>query len=134
MGVAAHNRGNRVLAREADARMHVAINRMNRVADNVSTEDAVFAVAEMLLRGAILTTPTHTVGPYSTATDTTPRWACLDQRGEVVRVIEIEKHATGRYTHVETERHDWSPYGAAVAFVRLTSATDAMQAVEAKHW
>jgi hypothetical protein len=102
------------------------------------TTELVAAVAAAILRGAILSTPRHTVGPYLSATAPAGRWACLDLRGTPVFVDEEWKDVhiggTSDKTGWSAElvprfQPDWSPFGAALAFVRVETTTAVRRAL-----
>lgn len=93
--------------------------------------DCVRDVAQAIVQGAILITRRHSVGRYRMATDRDQvRFACLDRRGAVMPVDEVEPHATSLYTQYETRRHDWSAYGAALAFVEVEGTASARRALQ----
>jgi hypothetical protein len=88
----------------------------------------VFAICVALCRGAILFTPSFSVGPYRTATDSDEacgRFACLDLTGGPKPSFETwtvpgsvgSVFASVVYCRVTLEAEDWSAYGAASAFV-----------------
>lgn len=78
---------------------------------------AVANVASAILSGAVLMTPTHSVGRYVLATDNELRFACLTLQGSPVESPEVEEHAVSFYEKTTETRHDWSAFGAAKAFV-----------------
>lgn len=96
-----------------------------------SFDEAVFAVAVALTRGATLVGTVYTVGRVHEAiVQGVHRYACLDLRGSPVSVPEIERHATSLYTFDETERHDFTAAGAAFAFVRVEGHARAAKALK----
>lgn len=87
-------------------------------ADMPTPGELTMRVSVALLRRATLVTPRFTVGRYSgpCAPDGLA-FACIDHRGGVVPSPEIEERATSLYLVSRIERHDWSAFGAARAFV-----------------
>jgi hypothetical protein len=88
----------------------------------------VFAICVALCRGAILMTPSFSVGPYRTATDSdeaSGRFACLDLTGGPKPPYDTwtvpgsvgSAFASVVYCRVTLEAEDWSAFGAASAFV-----------------
>lgn len=75
-------------------------------------------VAAALCMGVTLLAGAYSVGRYHEATIDELRFACLDLRGGVVEAVEVERHVVDLWAPMEeTERHDWSAFGAAKAFV-----------------
>lgn len=84
------------------------------------------AVAARLLRGAILWTPRHVVGPESNGV---AAWACLTLPDrKIVPVVERWKEGLE-----SVEQHDYSAFGAASAFVRVESPATVRRALVALH-
>lgn len=94
-----------------------------------SREEAISAVAVALAIGAVLQSGVFSVGGYHLATVAAVRFACLDKFGEVVHSPEFERHATSLYTFETVERNDWTPFGAALAFVDSVGARSAVLAL-----
>lgn len=97
-----------------------------------------FRIAAAITTGAVLVHGAYSVGPYGAALPGPARWACV-RRGEVVPVVErtpvveslCERDRSGwsadwRYV----ESHEWSAYGAALAFVCAVGERAAMRALK----
>ena len=84
-----------------------------------SYSDCVFRVAAAISRGAVVMSPTRSVGRYATATDAPGelRFACLTLQGSLVESPEIEEHALSFWEKRTETRQDWSAFGAAKVFV-----------------
>lgn len=102
------------------------------------THSLVFSVALRLLRGHVLRTTRHTVGPCPQVDGEPIRYVCLDARGRLVRARErwdetdMEDDDRNGYSggqRIERERADWSPFGAARAFVMVESASAIVDAL-----
>lgn len=98
------------------------------------THDLVFRVAVALLAGAHLATKTHEVGSH---TRSLSWFACWHRAGDVVyapehvRVFTPVELRPGKVILDEDIHvaHDWSAYGAARAFVNVSSARAVRQAL-----
>lgn len=87
-------------------------------ADLPTPGELTMRVSVALLQGATLVTPRFTVGRYSgPGAPDGLAFACIDHTGAVVPSTEVEEHATSLYLVKRIEKHDWTAFGAARAFV-----------------
>lgn len=101
----------------------------------LSHSDCVFRVASAISRGAVVMSPTRSVGRYATATDAPGelRFACLTLQGSLVESPEVEEHALSFYEKTTETRQDWSAFGAAKAFVDEVGTGGAQRALRRLH-
>lgn len=97
----------------------------------LSRSDCVLRVAAAITRGAVVMSPTRSVGRYATATDAPDelRFACLTLQGSVVDAPEVEEHALSFHEKTTETRQDWSAFGAAKAFVDEVGTGGAQRAL-----
>lgn len=109
--------------------------------------DVLLSVAAAISTGAILVTPTHSVGPYRIATSDSALWACLSKNGEPLIVSQEARrwvlHPAARRRVALGERidilssmeldsewsRDWSAFAAARIFVATVGEQQARRAL-----
>jgi hypothetical protein len=95
--------------------------------------DLVFRVAVAISRGAVLFAGRISVGPFGPG-----RWACLDSRGRPILSgeerpairIQVPADRSGwSAVQVWEAAHDWSAFGAALAFVQCAPRSSVHRAL-----
>lgn len=97
----------------------------------LSYSECVADVAAAITRGAVVMSPSHSVGRYAVATERRRklRFACLTLRGSVVGSPEVEEHAVSFWAKVTETQQDWTAFGAAKAFVDAVGTGGAQRAL-----
>lgn len=87
-------------------------------------------ISAAILRGNVLHTKLATVGPVHNATGPV-EWRCLDwtRGGTPASAWHVVPHVHPDFGRDDTTEDDASPFGAAVAFVRLVGETEAKLAL-----
>lgn len=96
----------------------------------MKTEQVIAKVAGLILGGNVLMTKTHSVGPYKEATSDDIRYVCFDLQGNVIASMETTPHAKSRYEVNEEVSQDFSPFGAAMAFISKVGVNAALKSIK----
>lgn len=93
--------------------------------------ECVARIATEITLGAVVMSPTRSVGRYACANDAAGelRFACLTLQGSLVESPEFEEHALSFWEKSTETRQDWTAFGAAKAFVDEVGTGGAQRAL-----